>query len=179
MSDDDGRVTDADREWTRKGCWEDDSERSAEGEEEAADSCELAPHSAMSVGAGRVDSPSPQDIRLLNDLVEDLSKEQEEKDKPRAEQVSHYRKWCRGEGKRERTLRGCARSTTSSATFAIEVRYSASLVALQRRELQVECISHSIRFHWRDALFRNFLPDSPSSRNNPRTEFSRKSGLVS
>lgn len=96
MSDDDGRVTDGDWEWTLvKGCWDSDSERSAaareeeEEEEEAVDSCELAPHSAMSVGAGRVDSPSPQDIRLLSDLVEDLSKEQDEKNKPRAEQVSH------------------------------------------------------------------------------------------
>lgn len=90
MSDDDERVSDGDREWTRKGCWENDSERSAE-EEEAADSCELAPHSAMSVGAGRVDSPSPQDIRLLHDLVEDLSKEQDEKNRPRTEQVSYFR----------------------------------------------------------------------------------------
>lgn len=96
MSDDDGRVTDGDWEWTLvKGCWDSDSERSAaegepeEEEEEAIDSCELAPHSAMSVGAGRVDSPSPQDIRLLHDLVEDLSKEHEEKNKPRTEQVSH------------------------------------------------------------------------------------------
>lgn len=93
MSYDDGRVTDGDWEWTLvKGCWDSDSERSAavgeEEEEEAVDSCELAPHSAMSVGAGRVDSPSPQDIRLLHDLVEDLSKEQEDK-KPRAEQVSY------------------------------------------------------------------------------------------
>jgi len=110
MSDDDGRVTDGDWEWTLvEGCWNSDSERSAVGNEEEAqeeeegeeeeeeeeeeegtvDSCELAPHSAMSVGAGRVDSPSPQDIRLLHDLVEDLSKEQDEKNKPRAEQVSH------------------------------------------------------------------------------------------
>lgn len=96
MSDDDGRVSDGDQEWTlTKGCWESDSVRNAaeeeeDEEEEAADSCELAPHSTMSVGAGRVDSPSPQDIRLLHDLVEDLSKEQEEKNnKPRAEQVSH------------------------------------------------------------------------------------------
>jgi len=92
MSDDDGRITDGDWEWTLvKGCWDSDSETSAavgEEEEEAIDSCELAPHSAMSVGAGRVDSPSPQDIRLLHDLVEDLSKEQEEKNKPRTEQVS-------------------------------------------------------------------------------------------
>lgn len=97
MSDDGRRVSAGSREWTlRKGYWKNDSERSAaeeeeeEEEEEAVDSCELAPHSAMSVGAGRVDSPSPQDIRLLHDLVEDLSKEQEEKNnKPRAEQVSH------------------------------------------------------------------------------------------
>lgn len=87
MSDDDERVTDSDQEWSHKDRWGDDSERGTEGE--AADSCELAPHSAMSVGAGRVDSPSPQDIRLLHDLVEDLTKEQEEKIKPRAEQVSH------------------------------------------------------------------------------------------
>ncbi|KYQ59656.1 Potassium voltage-gated channel subfamily H member 7 [Trachymyrmex zeteki] len=99
MSDDDGRVIDGDWEWTLvKGCWDSDSERSAavENEEEAeeeeegegtVDSCELAPHSAMSVGAGRVDSPSPQDIRLLHDLVEDLSKEQDEKNKPRADQL--------------------------------------------------------------------------------------------
>lgn len=34
------------------------------------------------------DSPcSPQDIRLLHELVEDLTKEQDEKTKPRAEQV--------------------------------------------------------------------------------------------
>lgn len=34
------------------------------------------------------DSPcSPQDIRLLHELVEDLTKEQDEKAKPRAEQV--------------------------------------------------------------------------------------------
>ncbi|CAL7945562.1 unnamed protein product [Xylocopa violacea] len=84
MSDDDERVTDSDQEWSYKDFWEDESERGAEGE--AADSCELAPHSAMSVGAGRVDSPSPQDIRLLHDLVEDLTKEQEEKIRPRAEQ---------------------------------------------------------------------------------------------
>lgn len=98
MSDDDERVSDGDREWTlTKGYWENDNVRIAaeeegeeEVEEEAGNSCELAPHSAMSVGAGRVDSPSPQDIRLLHDLVEDLSKEQEEKNgKPRAEQVSH------------------------------------------------------------------------------------------
>ncbi|KAK9293663.1 hypothetical protein QLX08_011451 [Tetragonisca angustula] len=89
MSDDDERVTDSDQEWSHKDQWEDDSERDTEGEE-AADSCELAPHSAMSVGAGRVDSPSPQDIRLLHDLVEDLAKEQEEKIRPRAEQVSHF-----------------------------------------------------------------------------------------
>lgn len=88
MSDDDERVIDSDQEWSDKDCWEEDSERGTEGEE-AADSCELAPHSAMSVGAGRVDSPSPQDIRLLHDLVEDLAKEQEEKIRPRAEQVSH------------------------------------------------------------------------------------------
>lgn len=97
MSDDDERVSDGDQEWTlAKGRWQNDSvrnaaeeEREEEEEEEAADSCELAPHSTMSVGAGRVDSPSPQDIRLLHDLVEDLSKEQEEKNgKPRAEQVS-------------------------------------------------------------------------------------------
>ncbi|EZA61480.1 Potassium voltage-gated channel subfamily H member [Ooceraea biroi] len=97
MSDDDERVTDGDQQWTLdNGCWESDSERSAavgqeeeEEEEEAADSRELAPHSAMSVGAGRVDSPSPQDIRLLHDLVEDLSKEEDEKsNKPRAEQTS-------------------------------------------------------------------------------------------
>ncbi|KAF3430691.1 hypothetical protein E2986_12230 [Frieseomelitta varia] len=78
-------VTDSDQEWSHKDQWEDDSERDTEGEE-VADSCELAPHSAMSVGAGRVDSPSPQDIRLLHDLVEDLTKEQEEKIRPRAEQ---------------------------------------------------------------------------------------------
>nr|KAF7437972.1 hypothetical protein H0235_000363 [Vespula pensylvanica] len=65
---------------------EEDSDRGGE-EGEALDSCELAPHSAMSVGAGRVDSPSPQDIRLLHDLVEDLAKEQEEKIRPRAEQI--------------------------------------------------------------------------------------------
>lgn len=97
MSDDNRRISEGDWEWTlTKGCWDSDSvtseaeEDENEEEEEAADSCELAPHSAMSVGAGRVDSPSPQDIRLLHDLVEDLSKEQEEKNgKPRAEQVSH------------------------------------------------------------------------------------------
>lgn len=94
MSDDDGRVTDGDPQWTLdNGRWESDSERRAatkeEEEEEATDLCELAPHSAMNVGAGRVDSPSPQDIRLLHDLVEDLSKEQDEKNKPQAEQVSH------------------------------------------------------------------------------------------
>lgn len=88
MSDDDERVTDSDQEWSGKDHWEADSE--ADSEVDAADSCELAPHSAMSVGAGRVDSPSPQDIRLLHDLVEDLAKEQDEKAKPRAEQVSHY-----------------------------------------------------------------------------------------
>lgn len=93
MSDDDRKVSDGDQEWISKALLE--SERSAEGEE-AADSCELAPHSAMSVGAGRVDSPSPQDIRLLHDLVEDLSKEQDEKDTPRTEQVSHLeRTWGR------------------------------------------------------------------------------------
>lgn len=86
MSDDDEGVTDSDQEWCRKGCWDDESDRVSD--DETADSCELAPHSAMSVGAGRVDSPSPQDIRLLHDLVEDLAKEQEEKIKPRAEQVS-------------------------------------------------------------------------------------------
>lgn len=86
MSDDDERVTDSDQEWPHKDRWEDESERGTEGE--VADSCELAPHSAMSAGAGRVDSPSPQDIRLLHDLVEDLAKEQEEKIRPRAEQVS-------------------------------------------------------------------------------------------
>ncbi|KZC08649.1 Potassium voltage-gated channel subfamily H member 7 [Dufourea novaeangliae] len=84
MSDDDERVTDSDQEWSNKDLWGEESERDSEGE--AADSCELAPHSAMSVGAGRVDSPSPQDIRLLHDLVEDLAKEQDEKTKPRAEQ---------------------------------------------------------------------------------------------
>lgn len=118
MSDDDERVSDGDQEWTRKGCWENSSERGAEGEE-AADSCELAPHSAMSVGAGRVDSPSPQDIRLLHDLVEDLSKEQDEKGKPRSEQVSHFRE-------RERTAG--TRFTTPSAMFVIGVRYSLKLV---------------------------------------------------
>lgn len=101
MSDDDRRVSDVDQEWTlRENYWEKnnrshtaDGEKNEEEEEEeeAADLCELAPHSAMSVGAGRVDSPSPQDIRLLHDLVEDLSKEQEEKNKPRAEQVSRPR----------------------------------------------------------------------------------------
>lgn len=49
--------------------------------------CELAPHSAMIAGAGRLDSPSPQDIRLLHDLVEDLTKEHEDGSRPRAEQV--------------------------------------------------------------------------------------------
>lgn len=103
MSDDDRRVNDVDQEWTlRENYWEKNSRsRTADGEEdeeeedeeeEAADLCELAPHSAMSVGAGRVDSPSPQDIRLLHDLVEDLSKEQEDRsDRPRAEQVSRTR----------------------------------------------------------------------------------------
>lgn len=114
MSDDDERVSDGDREWTlTKGCLQGEnvSVRSAaeeEGEEEEAEeagnSCELAPHSTMSVGAGRVDSPSPQDIRLLHDLVEDLSKEQEEKNgKPRAEQVSHT---YRGNRARVLTLLG-------------------------------------------------------------------------
>lgn len=101
MSDDDERVTNGDQHWTLENvCWDSDSGGSAaaggeeEEEEEAVDhSCELAPHSAMSVGAGRVDSPSPQDIRLLHDLVEDLSKEQDDKDKPRAEQVSHIMLW--------------------------------------------------------------------------------------
>lgn len=104
MSDDDRKVNDVGQEWTlRENYWERNrrSSRTADGaekneeeeeeeeqeEEEAADSCELAPHSAMSVGAGRVDSPSPQDIRLLHDLVEDLSKEQEDKNRP-LEQVS-------------------------------------------------------------------------------------------
>lgn len=88
MSDDDERVTDSEQGWSEKDRWEEDSEKGTEGE--VGDSCELAPHSAMSVGAGRVDSPSPQDIRLLHDLVEDLTKEQEEKIRPRAEQVSHF-----------------------------------------------------------------------------------------
>lgn len=89
MSDDDERVTDSEQGWSEKDQgWEEDSEKGTEGE--VGDSCELAPHSAMSVGAGRVDSPSPQDIRLLHDLVEDLTKEQEEKIRPRAEQVSHF-----------------------------------------------------------------------------------------
>jgi len=116
MNDDDGRVTDGDQQWTLdNGCWESDSERSArpgqeeeeeEEEEEAGDPCELAPHSAMSVGAGRVDSPSPQDIRLLHDLVEDLSKEQDEKNnKPRAEQVSHVLPEVEREKKRESACR--------------------------------------------------------------------------
>lgn len=129
MSDDDGRVSDGDQEWTRKGCWENDSERSAEGEE-AADSCELAPHSAMSVGAGRVDSPSPQDIRLLHDLVEDLSKEQDEKGRTRSEQVSHFRERTR---MRRRERCGLATgSATSSATFAIGVRYFLKFVMRRR-----------------------------------------------
>ncbi|KYN06092.1 Potassium voltage-gated channel subfamily H member 7 [Cyphomyrmex costatus] len=98
MSDDDRRITDGDWEWTLvKGCWDSDSERSAavkneeeteeEEEETTVDWCELAPHSAMSVGAGRVDSPSPQDVRLLQDVGDDLSKDQDEKNKPRAEQL--------------------------------------------------------------------------------------------
>lgn len=91
MSDDDERVTDSEQGWSEKDQWEEDSEKGTEGE--VGDSCELAPHSAMSVGAGRVDSPSPQDIRLLHDLVEDLTKEQEEKIRPRAEQVSHFSPW--------------------------------------------------------------------------------------
>ncbi|OAD54978.1 hypothetical protein WN48_05858 [Eufriesea mexicana] len=85
MSDDDEKVTDSDQEWSHKDRWEEESERGTEGE--VLDSCELAPHSAMSAGAGRIDSPSPQDIRLLHDLVEDLAKEQEEKIRPRAEQL--------------------------------------------------------------------------------------------
>lgn len=129
MSDDDGRVTGGDWEWTLiKGCWDSDSERSAareeeereqKEEEEAVDSCELAPHSAMSVGAGRVDSPSPQDIRLLQDLVEDLSKEQDEK--PRAEQVSHALPSGSRASERSREI-GAYRASTSRATFAIGVR---------------------------------------------------------
>lgn len=60
----------------------------------ASEPCELAPHSTMNLGAGRVDSPSPQDIRLLHDLVEDLAKEQDEKTtKPRDEQVRFNFKW--------------------------------------------------------------------------------------
>ena len=94
MSDDDERVTDSEQGWSEKDQgWEEDSEKGTEGE--VGDSCELAPHSAMSVGAGRVDSPSPQDIRLLHDLVEDLTKEQEEKIRPRAEQVSQLSRWFR------------------------------------------------------------------------------------
>lgn len=131
MSDDDGRVIDGDWEWTLvKGCWDSDSERSAavENEEEAeeeeegegtVDSCELAPHSAMSVGAGRVDSPSPQDIRLLHDLVEDLSKEQDEKNKPRADQVSHSLPYVKSE--RYMGL-GYIRVDNLAATFTIGVR---------------------------------------------------------
>lgn len=49
--------------------------------------CELAPHSAMNAGAGRVsDPPSPQDIRLLNEFVEDIEKH-DENYKPREERV--------------------------------------------------------------------------------------------
>ena len=58
--------------------------------ETASELCELAPHSTMNLGAGRVESPSPQDIRLLHDLVEDLSKEQDEKNRPRTEQVRTF-----------------------------------------------------------------------------------------
>ncbi|KAH0547485.1 hypothetical protein KQX54_019548 [Cotesia glomerata] len=47
--------------------------------------CELAPHSAMNAGAGRVsDPPSPQDIRLLHEFVEDIEKH-DEHCKPREE----------------------------------------------------------------------------------------------
>ena len=96
-----------------------EEEEEEEEEEGTVDSCELAPHSAMSVGAGRVDSPSPQDIRLLQDLVEDLSKEQDEKNKPRAEQVSHLLPYVKSEcyvGLR------CVRVDNLAATFTIGVR---------------------------------------------------------
>lgn len=54
---------------------------------ESTSGCELAPHSAMNAGAGRVsDSPSPQDIRLLHELVEDIEK-CDEQSKPREERV--------------------------------------------------------------------------------------------
>ncbi|XP_074107272.1 uncharacterized protein LOC141532714 [Cotesia typhae] len=50
--------------------------------------CELAPHSAMNAGAGRVsDPPSPQDIRLLNEFVEDIEKH-DEHCKPHEERFS-------------------------------------------------------------------------------------------
>lgn len=169
MSDDGRRVSTSNREWTlRKGYWENDSERSAaeeereeEEEEEVIDSCELAPHSAMSVGAGRVDSPSPQDIRLLHDLVEDLSKEQDEKNKPRAEQVSHALlkvergDWCVGGGqphpqrllsesdKLPEALRVARRETARRVRLSLHIRL-ASIIAMHAR---------------------NFLP---GSNNNPR-----------
>lgn len=53
--------------------------------------CELAPHSAMNAGVGRIiESPSPQDIRLLHEFVEDIEKEQDDHErwKPREEEVS-------------------------------------------------------------------------------------------
>lgn len=93
MSNDDGRVDDDDgREWIKKDYYRNDKERRAVREqEEAVVSCELAPHSGMNVGVGRVD-PSPQDIRVIHDIVEDLSKEQERKSKTQVKQVSHCRK---------------------------------------------------------------------------------------
>jgi len=102
---------------------EEEKEEEKEEEEGTVDSCELAPHSAMSVGAGRVDSPSPQDIRLLHDLVEDLSKEQDEKNKPRAEQVSHSLSYV----KSERYIRGIGMRTGRQPCHNVYYRNSITL----------------------------------------------------
>lgn len=52
---------------------------------------ELAPHCPMNSGAARIsNSPSPKDIRLLHDFVEDIEKEQDELNKPKEDKVKFY-----------------------------------------------------------------------------------------
>lgn len=95
MSDaDEERLTGNDQRWSseKHGWWkdeqrDDDDNDYTDNDIEPNEFCELAPQGEMSVGAGRVDSPSPQDIRLLHDLVEDLAKDQDDKSKPLTEQV--------------------------------------------------------------------------------------------
>lgn len=94
MSDARLRLTGNDQGWFHKGWWKGqhwqdqatDTDEEEEEEENQAEqeTRELAPCGSMSMGADRSESPSLQDVRLLHDLVDDLTREQEQEDKENA-----------------------------------------------------------------------------------------------